>query len=98
MCHIKNMLKIIHILSCWKEIICIEYAHFVEYDIFVKSLMVRCFGCHGYMSWGNSFVKLILVLIIRCWFYNLCMNYQFDPLFREIIYCEYALFVKSLIM
>ena len=36
----ENMFKIIHILSCWKEIGCFEYALFVEYAIFVKSLMV----------------------------------------------------------
>ena len=35
-----NMFKIINILSCWKEIVCFEYALFDEYAIFVKSLMV----------------------------------------------------------
>ena len=28
------MLKIINILSCWEGVACIEYALFVEYDIF----------------------------------------------------------------
>ena len=27
------MLKIIRILSCWKEVVCFEYALFVEYAI-----------------------------------------------------------------
>ena len=44
-----NQNKVIHILSCCKEIVCFEYALFVEYAIFVKSLMVGCFGCHGNM-------------------------------------------------
>ena len=60
------MFKIIHILSCWKEIVCFEYALFVEYAIFVKSLMVRCFGCHGNMNGDNSFSNLNLMLKIRC--------------------------------
>ena len=45
-----NMFKIIQILSCWKEIVCFENAIFVKYAIFVKSLMVRCFSCHGSMN------------------------------------------------
>ena len=30
------MLKIIHILSCWKVVVCIEYALFDEYAIFCE--------------------------------------------------------------
>ena len=80
------MLKISQILSCWKEIICFECALFVEYAIFVKSLMVWCFGCHGNIDWDNSFVYLILVLIIRCWLHNMCINNQFDPSFKGDIF------------
>ena len=49
------MLKIIHMMSLWKEIICFEYALFFEYAIFVKSLVVLCVCCHGDMNWDNSF-------------------------------------------
>ena len=35
------MFKINHILSCWKEIVCFEYALFVEYGMtFVKSMLI----------------------------------------------------------
>ena len=69
-------------LSCWKEVVCIEYALFVEYAIFVKSLIICCFGCHGNMNRDNSFVNFNLMLKIRCWLRNMCLNNQFDPLFR----------------
>ena len=38
------MFKIMHILSCWKEIVCFEYALFVEYAIF-------CEIADGMMFW-----------------------------------------------
>ena len=61
------MLKNIHMLSCWKQIICFDYVLFVEYALFVKSLMVK---------------NLILVLIIRRWLHYMCINNQFVPLFK----------------
>ena len=60
------MFKIIHILSCWKEIVYYEYAFFVEYAIFVKLLMEWCFGCHGNTNRDNLFVYFNLMLKIRC--------------------------------
>ena len=56
------MLKIIHILSCLKEIICFEYALFVKH-----ANVDMMFGCHGNMYLDNLFVNLILVLITRYW-------------------------------
>ena len=46
------------------------------------------------MNWDNAFVNLILVLIIRCWLHNMCINKQFDPLFKGDIFCESALFCE----
>ena len=78
------MLIITYILSCWKEIICFDYALFVIYVAFVNvGLMI---GCHGDTNLDHLFVNLILVLISRYWLHNMCINNQFDPLFtREIL-------------
>ena len=48
----------------------------------MKSLIVRFFGCHGNMNLDNSFVNLNMMLKIVCWLHNMCLNNQFDPLFR----------------
>ena len=92
------MLKIIHILLCWKEMVCFEYALFVKYGIYIKSLMVWCFCCHGNMNRDNSFVNLILVLKTRCWLHNMYINNnQSYPLFRrDILLWISSFFAKSL--
>ena len=90
------MFKIIHILSCWKEIVYFEYALFVEYAIFVKSLMVWCFGCHGNTNWDNSCVYIYLMLKIRSKLHNVYMNKQSNPLFNgDILLWKCLFFVKS---
>ena len=45
---------------------------------------VMMFWCHGNMILDDLFVILILVLIIRCWLYNMCINNQinFNPLLQ----------------
>ena len=52
----KNVLQIVYILSCREERIWFQYALFVECAIFVKSLMVYCFGFHGSINWDNVLV------------------------------------------
>ena len=49
------------------------------------------------MNQDNSFVNLIFVLIIRCWLHNMCINNQFDPLFKgDILLGICSFLVKSL--
>ena len=49
------------------------------------------------MILDDLFVILILMLIIRCWVYNMCMNNQINLIlcFKEIFCFEYALICKS---
>ena len=48
------------------------------------------------MNWDKSFVNFILVLKIRCWLHSICINNQFDPLFKGDIFCfEYARFSQN---
>ena len=44
-------------------------------------MLVRCFGCHGYMNLNNLFFNLILVLI-QVLVNKMCINNQIDPLLK----------------
>ena len=81
-------------MACWKEIICFEYALFVEYANFAKPLMVCCFGCHGNMNLDNSFVNLNLALIIGAGYIICAKIINLILCLRAIFCCEYALFCK----